>query len=67
MPTSASNVDGREMDQTTEHANRSKDSQMSGENAKNNQEPEIPLKNRDGNETDGKEERQVHTPQEPKY
>lgn len=46
------------MDQTIDLANGSKDSQMSREDAKKNQEPGIPMKDReDGKETDGREER----------
>lgn len=67
-PTSASNMNVREMDQTADHANGSKDSQISREDAKNSQEPGIPMKDRgDGEETDGREERRGHALQKPKY
>lgn len=69
IPTSESNMDVREMDQTTDHANGSKDSErMSREDAKNNQEPRIAMKDRgDGKVTDRIEERRGHPLQKPKY
>lgn len=69
IPTSESNMDVREMDQTTDHANGSKDSErMSRKDAKNNQEPGIAMKDRgDGKVTDRREERRGHALQKPKY
>lgn len=63
VPTSVSNAEERETDPTTDQAEGSKDSQMSVEDPKDNQEAGISVK--DGG--DGKEESQGHSLQKPKY
>lgn len=63
VPTSATNTEERETDPSTDQAKQSKDSQMSVEDPKDNQEAGVSMKGGG----DGKEESQGHALQKPKY